>query len=81
MGKLFRTMIKAILQPERVVVKAFGSNSPKEQPEANTTDKFFVDKNGAISLNPNSVIVKEAIENNINLLKNVHGKANKCGQQ
>lgn len=81
MGKLFRTMFKAILQPESVVIKVFGSNTLKEQPEANTTDKFLVDKNGTISINPNSVVVKKAIESNIDLLKNVHGKTSKCGQQ
>ncbi|HDF2343882.1 TPA: hypothetical protein PC598_003510 [Morganella morganii] len=84
MNKLLRVMIimlKAILHPDRIITKNTNEKDQKKQQESNTTDKFFVDENGSISLNPNSDVVRKALEDNVNKLKKIHGQASKCGQQ
>ncbi|HEM6924094.1 TPA: hypothetical protein U2I32_003647 [Providencia rettgeri] len=47
----------------------------------NTDDKFFVNKDGSLSINPNSKAVQKAFRDNIEKMHSAHKGKDECGQQ
>ncbi|OBU12526.1 hypothetical protein [Morganella psychrotolerans] len=70
MSKILQILAKAILRPATLIKGTVNDiNDHGGQQEINTKDKFFVNPDGSISLNPNSEAVQKAFAANIEKLK------------
>ncbi|HEK0314971.1 hypothetical protein ACLPD9_02890 [Proteus mirabilis] len=67
---ILKFMLKAITSP-KTIVKGTIANLEQEskKQEVNTKDKFFVNSDGSISLNPHSEAVQKAFAANIEKLR------------
>ncbi|CDH02815.1 hypothetical protein [Xenorhabdus bovienii] len=71
MSKLFKLILKAILSPEKIVKDTLIDKKQVNQVEINTKDRFFVNKDGSIALNPNNEEVQKAFAANIEKLHSI----------
>ncbi|EPM1826004.1 hypothetical protein KKI73_001430 [Providencia rettgeri] len=72
MGNVLKIVLKAIISPEAVLKGTLGNKKEKiESLEINTKDKFIVNPDGSISLNPNNEVVKKAFNDNVEKLQSI----------
>jgi hypothetical protein len=72
MSKLLKLILKAILSPWKIVKDTLTDKKTEaNQVEVNTKDRFFVNQDGSIALNPNNEDVQKAFAANIEKLHSI----------
>ncbi|KLU17448.1 MULTISPECIES: hypothetical protein [Xenorhabdus] len=72
MSKLFKLMLEAILSPEKIVKDTLiDKKTEVNQAEINTKNRFFVNQDGSIALNPNNEDVQKAFAANIEKFRSI----------